>query len=65
MEQQSQTPNSNRRGDTMKKLLKKITMTLTVLTMVAFSTAAFAGNNYSIYGDNIFSDTEKTETKTD
>jgi len=53
----------------MKKFVKYIAMVLTVISMVVFSTAAFAGHSdnkdYSIYGDSIFSDSEKSEKTTD
>jgi hypothetical protein len=47
----------------MKKFVKHIAIVFAVVSMVMFSTAAFAGHNYSIYGDSIFSDSEKTEKK--
>ena len=50
----------------MKNFVKYIAMVSTVLALLVFSSTTFAGNkDYSIYGDTIYGESEKTEKASD
>ena len=50
----------------MKNLVKYTAIGLTVLALFVFSSTTFAGNkDYSIYGDSIYGESEKTEKASD